>query len=166
MNAFPATDPDTEARRTVSSELLGEIRVPEESVFHFPQGLYGFEDARSFVLIPAGREGLFWLQSADFSALAFLLVDPFRWVDNYNVDLPDAELVSLAPADAGDVAVLAIVTLPRNSEERPTANLQGPVTLNVRKRVGRQIVIQDSVYDTRHELDLFPDATGEESAAN
>lgn len=155
MNAFPATDSGTEARVTVASELLGEIQVPQESVFQFPQGLYGFEDAHSFVLLPAERNGLFWLQSMDFSALAFLLVDPFHWVENYNVDLPDAELVSLAPADAADVAVLAIVTLPRNSHEHPTANLQGPVALNVRKRVGRQIVLQDSVYNTRHELDLF-----------
>lgn len=155
MNAFPATDSGTDAGQTVTSELLGEIQVPEESLFDFPQGLYGFEDARRFALLPAERDGLFWLQSVDFSALAFLLADPFRWVENYNVDLPDAELVSLAPADASDVAVLAIVTLPRNSVEKPTANLQGPVTLNVRKRVGRQIVIQDSVYDTRHELDLF-----------
>lgn len=157
MNAFPATDSGADTTVTVTSELLGEVQVPEESVFDFPHGLYGFEDARRFVLLPAEREGLFWLQSMDFTALAFLLADPFRWVEDYNVDLPDAELVALAPADAADVAVLAIVTLPRNSEEQPTANLQGPVTLNVRKRVGRQIVIQDSVYDIRHELDLFRD---------
>lgn len=154
MNAFPATDTTDATVLDVRSELLGEIRVPPESIYQFPQGLYGFEQATRFALLPAERPGLFWLQSLDFSALAFLMADPFQWVAEYSVDFPDSELVSLAPADASDVAVLAIVTLPRDSADVPTANLQGPVALNVRKRVGRQVVIQDSGFDVRHPLDL------------
>jgi flagellar assembly factor FliW len=154
MNAFPATENVTEPSVALRSEVLGDITVPEETIFDFPFGVYGFEEARRFALLPAERDGMYWLQSLDFSALTFLLVDPFKWVEGYNVDLPDSELVSLAPADAADVAVLAIVTLPRAAGDSPTANLQGPVALNVRKRVGRQVVIQDSPFDVRHPVVL------------
>jgi len=157
MNATTATDAtnDNDAPVSVRSDLLGEIQAPESTLYHFPQGLYGFEDAHHFALLPAERDGLFWLQSLDFTALAFLLADPFRWVENYNVELPDADLAPVAPATPADLAVLAIVTLPGDSDTMPTANLQGPVCLNVRERVGRQIVIQESEYDTRYALDLF-----------
>lgn len=154
MSLTLATESHDAPRVNLHSEILGEIVVPEASLFTFPHGLYGFEDAHRFVLIPAEREGLFWLQSAEFTALTFLLADPFHFVEGYSMEIPDAELASLAPADASDVALLAIVTLPRTAEEYPSANLQGPVALNVRKRMGRQVVIQDSGYDTRHPLDL------------
>ena len=161
MNVTLATETDDGAQVQLRSEILGELQVPEVNVFRFPNGLFGFEDAHDFVLLPAEREGLFWLQSMDFSALAFLLADPFRWVQGYSVDFPDCELASLAPAEAADLAVLAIVTLPRDAGELPTVNLQGPVALNVRKRVGRQVVIQDSEFDVRHPLDLMGDGGSE-----
>ena len=52
------------------SELLGELVVPRSELISFPAGLYGFSECRTFALVPTAREGLFWLQSADHSALA------------------------------------------------------------------------------------------------
>ena len=161
MNMPMAAQADDTTDVQLRSELLGDLEVSENSVFDFPDGLFGFEDAHGFVLLAAERDGFYWLQSLEFSALTFLLADPFAWVDGYSVDLPDCELASLAPADAADLAVLAIVTLPRTAEECPTVNLQGPVALNVRKRVGRQVVIQDSEFDVRHPLDLTGSSTSD-----
>ena len=154
MNAPLAAEATNDPQLSIRSELLGEMEVPEESLFHFPEGLFGFEDAHGFVLLPAEREGLYWLQSQEFSALTFLMADPFAFVQGFSVDLPDSELAAVEPADAADLAVLAIVTLPRTAEECPTINLQGPVALNVRMRVGKQLVVQDSEYDVRHPFDL------------
>ena len=61
----------------VESELLGEVSVEQDELITFPTGLLGFPACREFVLIPSEREGLYWLQSAEPSPLAFLLVDPF-----------------------------------------------------------------------------------------
>lgn len=160
MNAPLAAEATSDSRVSIRSELLGEMEVPEESLFRFPDGLFGFEDAHGFILIPAERDGLFWLQSQEFSALTFLMADPFAFVDGFSVDLPDCELAALAPADATDLAVLGIVTLPRTSEDCPTVNLQGPVALNVRRRVGKQVVVQDSEYDVQHPLDLSGTGSG------
>jgi flagellar assembly factor FliW len=154
MNVIPVAEASNGPEIQFRSELLGEMSLPENVLFTFPDGLYGFEEAHRFVLVPAERDGLYWLQSVDFSALTFLVADPFHWVEGYSVELPDTELASLAPADASDVAVLVIVTLPRSADECPTANMQGPVAFNMRKRVGRQLVVQESDYDTRHPLDL------------
>ena len=74
----------------VESDLLGTLSVPANETFTFADGLLGFPEAREFVLVPAEREGFFWLQSLDFGALAFLLVDPFPFVDEFFVDLAES----------------------------------------------------------------------------
>ncbi|CAN5824592.1 hypothetical protein BH23PLA1_BH23PLA1_39310 [soil metagenome] len=97
---------------------------------------------------------MFWLQSADKSALAFLLIDPFMFFADYTVELSAADRRELQVEDRSDVAVLAIATLPRRQGAPCTVNLQGPVALNLASRLARQIVISDPELGTRRPIDL------------
>ena len=133
----------------VHSDLLGPIEVDPAEVIEFSTGLYGFPECRRFVLVPAPQEGLFWLQSVDHSTLVFLLVDPFPEFDGYGVELPPADLRELRVNEKADVAILAIVTLPRNRGDLATANLQGPLALNLRARCGKQVAVEDSRFGVR-----------------
>lgn len=139
---------------TVPSELLGTLQVASDAVLDFSRGLLGFPECRRFALVPAGREGLFWLQSLDYSALTFLVADPFPHVAGYDVELGAAERLELQVRDAADVALLCIVTLPRTTDELPTMNLQGPIAVNLRARVGRQMVLGDTTWGVRAPLPL------------
>jgi len=56
---------------TVRSDLLGELNVPSSEALHFPTGMLGFPECRRFVLVRARHDGLFWLQSVEYSTLAF-----------------------------------------------------------------------------------------------
>lgn len=76
MNALPAADMQTTPMLSIQSELLGVIEIAEESVIDFPQGLFGFPEAHGFVVLPAERDGFYWLQSLEFSALTFMALDP------------------------------------------------------------------------------------------
>ena len=143
---------------TIASDLLGPVEVEQNELFRFPQGLFGFPDCSSFVLLGAEREGLFWLQSAEFSTLTFLLVDPFPLFPGYAVDLTDADLADLRVEAADEVSILAIVTLPGSMEEMPTANLQGPLALNMRTRTAKQIVLEEDEFGTRCAFGLEPAA--------
>jgi flagellar assembly factor FliW len=113
--------------------------------------LFGCPECRGFALLPAEREGFFWLQSTEHSSLAFLLVDPFIYFEGYTVDLTGQVLQRLDTNDPASVNVFAIVTLPGATGDA-TANLQGPVVLNVAKRQGFQAVLQDSEYGTRERI--------------
>ena len=134
---------------TVASEVLGPVTVAADAVLTFPTGLFGFPECRRFALLPAGRDGLYWLQSLEHSALAFLLADPFRFFAGYAVELGANDRAELSAASAGDVAVFAIVTLPHARGEQPTANLQGPVALNLRAGLGRQLALADGAWGVR-----------------
>ncbi len=60
----------------------------------------------------------------------------------------------LEPTDGAELAVLAIVTLPRDHDHAPSLNLQGPLVLNMKQGLGRQLVLQDSRWGVRWTVDL------------
>lgn len=124
------------------SKLLGPLGVPEHQILDFSQGLFGFPEAHKFALLPAERDGFFWLQSQEFEALTFLLIDPFAFVEGYAVELGPKDIAELMPEDASEIAVLAILTLPDKRGETATANLQGPLAVNHKKRIGKQLALE------------------------
>ncbi len=148
-----ATAPSPE-QFEVASDLLGPMQVKQSDVLEFPRGVLGFPECRRFVLAPTGRDGLYWLHSLEHSALAFLLADPFVFFPEYAVDLTPATLAELRADAPTELAVFTIVTLPTSPEESATANLQGPVVVNVQTRRAAQIVIPESQYGVRHALKM------------
>jgi flagellar assembly factor FliW len=144
----------------VASDVLGPLTVGRAELLKFPQGLYGFPDCRSWVLVPTKRDGLFWLQSSEHAPLAFLLVDPFTHFPGYAVDLSNADLARVGTSEPSEIVVLAVVTVGSRDGAPPTANLQGPVVLNMRARQGFQIVLSVEGYGVR---EPFTIADGERS---
>jgi flagellar assembly factor FliW len=138
---------------TVESDLLGKLTVDADAVIRFPEGMLGFPECRSFVLLPAEREHVYWLQSVDYSTLAFVMIDPFVFFEGYGVELADTGLDS-KDVSPSEVSVLAIVTLPQDRTSRPTANLQGPLVINHKARTAHQAVLADGRYGIREEFDL------------
>jgi flagellar assembly factor FliW len=139
---------------TLDSVVLGKVQVPVSSVFQFANGLHGFETHLEFALVPAAREGLFWLQSVTSRDVVFLLIDPFIASPGFEVDLGVTERATLQLENPMDVLVLAIVTLPVGNGETPTANLRGPIVLNAQKRVASQIMSAVQSHDVRTPVDL------------
>jgi flagellar assembly factor FliW len=138
----------------VHSGILGDIRIRPSDMLQFPGGLLGFPQCQSFVLLEGEREGLYWLQSIDSATLVFLLVDPFVVIDGCAIDVPQAQLDELGGGDPSEVAVLSIVTLPRQSSGQATANLQAPIVINVRTRTAKQIVCSEGDYGVRCPVDI------------
>jgi len=67
------------------------------------------------------------------------------------VILRNEDAAALGIEDPDDAGILAIVTLPARLEEM-TANLLGPIVVNVRTRRAKQVVLDDPRYHTRHRL--------------
>jgi flagellar assembly factor FliW len=146
---------EQDATIEIESHVLGPLRIPPGDVRTFPKGLLGFPECRRFALLAvAGRPGMYWLQSVEHGALAFLLVDPFLVVDGYLVDLSDIDRHDLGVTNPSEVVVLTIVTLPRQEGEGCNANLQGPVAINLRTGLGKQIVVADSRFGVRTPVNL------------
>lgn len=142
------------ATTRIHSCLLGDLEILEENVLTFPSGMLGFPETRRFALLRGAREGLFWLQSMEYPALAFVLVDPFRVENDYSFDVPPWQISELGKANPSDIGLLCVVTLPENKSQQPTVNLQGPLIINFGTRRAKQIVMQESEYSVRRPVDL------------
>ena len=143
-----------DAEIVVRSDLLGDLNVRSTDLLHFPAGMLGFPECRRFALLRGGRDGLFWLQSMEYSALVFLLVDPFAIEENYSFDVQPAQIAELGPGESSDIGLLAVVTLPANQGQLPTVNLQGPLVINFKTRYAKQVVSGDDQHAVRRPLDL------------
>jgi flagellar assembly factor FliW len=138
---------------TVASDLFGTLTVRTDSLFTIPKGVLGFPECRLFVLLPSERPHVHWMQAVESPRLAFLVVEPFACVDAYTIDLHTPDIAALV-SSPDRAMVLAIVTLPSSGEGVPTANLQGPVVLDLPTRTGAQVVLPDGPYSVREPIGL------------
>ncbi len=134
----------------LESERLGQLEVDDESIISVPEGLLGFDGRTRYVLIPADEVGAYtWFHSVDDPALAFLAVVPGFFFADYAPDIPAEDVTALELTDPADAQVLCLVTI---DGDAVTANLMGPIVVNVRERLARQVVLVDQGYSTREPL--------------
>jgi flagellar assembly factor FliW len=135
---------------TVETKAYGTIEVADEQRLHFPSGLYGFESYTDFVMLDAEHEPLYWLQSIESVDIAFILINPYILRSDYVLDIPAEDLVELGNPAEKDVLVFSIVTIPVEGDV--TANLQGPLVINRKQRIGKQSISLDSRWKTKHSI--------------
>lgn len=134
----------------LETKFIGEIEIKEEQIIHFPKGIPAFEDETKFVIVPFDEETPFFImQSINTVEVSFFIVDPFTFFNDYKVKLPDATIEQLEIESEQDVATFVILTI-QDPFSKTTANLQAPVIINTKKRLGRQVVLPDSGYQTKH----------------
>jgi flagellar assembly factor FliW len=138
----------------VRSDLLGELKIHASETMYFANGLLGFPECRRFALLRAEHDGLFWLQSMEYPALVFLLVDPFAAVPGYSIDVAPTQLADLGAYRPADIALLSVVTLPATAGDSATANLQGPVAINFATHAAKQLVLSETDFGVRVPIDL------------
>jgi flagellar assembly factor FliW len=135
----------------VATKAYGTIDVDEGQKIQFPSGLFGFESLRDYVLLDAERQPFYWLQSMDVEQVAFILVNPFLFRPDYEVDIGDEELQEIGISAPEKALIFSIVTIPLNGGPM-TANLQGPVIINRERKTGKQAVLTDPRWKTKHDI--------------
>lgn len=144
--------PNEEVKIVVKSSRFGEIAVDPVEVVTMKGGLLGFSGLERFVLINNPEQAPFmWLQCLDDGELAFVVVDPFVFFPGYKVSAKRDEIEPLGLSRIEDATILSIVTIPLNPSDI-TANLRGPLVFNVDTRIGKQLVLIDDRYHTKHYL--------------
>lgn len=145
----------------LETKYFGLIRCDSESVLDFPEGLFGFEDEKQFVLLPfeGGDESLLCFQSVATPPLAFVAMNPFFLDRSYAPVLSEKELTQLEVERSEDLCyyTLCVVKDPLPSS---TINLKCPVVINDTTRKARQVILEQP-YQMRHLLSEFAEKVKE-----
>jgi len=135
----------------VNTKAFGPIEVEEKQKVIFPQGLFGFDDYREYVLLDAEHQPFFWLQSVNDQEIAFVLINPFLFRPDYEVNITNEELAEIGITSPENALIFVIVTIPQDGSPM-TANLQGPLVVNKDSMTGMQAVLSDAKWRTRHDI--------------
>lgn len=126
----------------------------EDVIISFPRGLIGFPELRSFRLMePSGGYPLKFLQAVGQQDISFTCVDVAAYKPDYEFPLSEEDASCLSLETPEDAMVLAMVVVPEDPRQM-TANLAGPLVLNIKTRMGRQVVLSTDKYPLR--FPLFP----------
>jgi len=131
----------------IATEHLGNIEYSENDILTFVHGIPGFEEEKQFILIPAEdiEFPFSYLQSVKSADLAFIVTDPFLFVENYDFELSSSDATALNvknDGDLADISVLTIVTIP-NDVDQTTINIMAPIVINHAAKVGRQVLLSE-----------------------
>jgi flagellar assembly factor FliW len=135
----------------VVTKAYGLIDVDECQEITFSQGLLGFAAYKQYVLLDAERQPFYWLQSVEEESIAFIVINPFLFRPDYEVDIDNEELLEIGLSDPSKALILAILTIPPEGGLM-TANLQGPLVINRDTRFGMQAVLSDPRWKIKHDV--------------
>lgn len=136
----------------INTKYHGEVEIKDGEIINFDSGIPGFLEENKFIVLPFGEENVFFiLQSAITSALAFVVVNPFSFFQNYDFTLDDQTVEKLQLISKNDVAVYVILTV-QDPFNKTTANLQAPIVINKEKMIGKQVILTNAEYETKHSI--------------
>ncbi|MDH7576917.1 MAG: flagellar assembly protein FliW [Bacillota bacterium] len=140
----------------VKTSRFGSLEVAPERLIRFPRGMVGFPGLKEYFFVPVPENTVFaWMQAKDDPDVAFLMVDPFVFYPDYQVELSEGVCHFLQLRNPGEATLLTVVTIPAQGVKGMTTNLLAPVVINHVKGLGQQVVLETGEYHTKHPLFRF-----------
>lgn len=120
----------------------------EEKSYVFPKGIPGFENHQHFFL--KSQNDIFNLfQSASQPDVAFITINPFDLYPDYEFELSQEAKEDIDVTAREQVFVQCIVTWHSNIKN-VTVNLLAPIIFNSFNHTGKQVILQNTQYSTKH----------------
>ena len=137
-----------------------DFDAPPANELILPQGLIGFaEYQRAELLYLPDHLPFLWMKLHGPDTLHFIVIEPGGIIPGYEPEVFDEDAMQLDLRDPAEAMILNIVTLQRQQPVEATVNLIGPLVVNRRTRIGRQLVISNySRFSAHHSLVENPQA--------
>ena len=146
----------------INTSYFGPVQVDPAKIIYFPDGIWGFDDHKEFLVLDVPEKRYKCLQSVKEEYVSFIIVNPWDYYDDYEFEMSDDEFGKIGAKKTEQLAVFNILTI-RETLERTTVNLLAPLVINVDEKKGRQMVLNESRYTTR--MPLFPEGQVKEEEA-
>lgn len=140
----------------INTKYHGEIEIDDKVIVKFEEGIPSFEDEKQFVVLPLEEDSPFLiLQSMTTSSLGFVIINPFEYFADYTIDVSESTVQKLKIENEECVAIYTILTV-QEPFENTTANLSGPIVINAKEQLGKQVILNNDKYTTQHRIIISP----------
>lgn len=136
-----------------NTKSISGIQYSDADIFRFERGLPGFEHLHNFIISSQPEHAPFhWMHSLDQPGLRFVLVNPMSICPDYDPRLTKVHLNDIGIRSQEDILLYVIVTIDNKNPNSSTANLLGPVLINIREHRGNQVILDDARYSVRYPI--------------
>ena len=133
----------------VKTSRFGTIKINESDLITLKEGILGFEEETNFCIIdPNDQTLILWLQSTKNPAIAFPIVEPQIFRNDYNTELLASDLNSLKITENTRPITYVILTIPSDISLM-SANFKAPIVINSNNSEARQIVLQNNKLEVK-----------------
>jgi flagellar assembly factor FliW len=132
-----------------------DFDAPPANEIILPHGIIGFGNyKRAELLYLPDHLPFLWMKLGEpTESVHFIVIEPGGIVPGYEPEIFDEDIAQLGIREQAEAMILNIVTLKRQNPVEATVNLIGPIIVNRRTRIGRQLVISNySRYSAHHSL--------------
>jgi len=134
----------------LNTKYHGTREYTEDDIIFFKKGLPGFEEYKNFIFFTFLNNPTFSiLHSVENLTLGFVLVSPFFVREDYEFELTKEKQKELKVENEGDVIVMNTVTL-NSKMENITTNLKAPIIINIKGKLGEQIILSNEKYSLKY----------------
>lgn len=130
---------------TIDTRLFGTIEIAEEKLIHFPGGIIGFPDMKTFAIIRDEEKKdsrIMWLQSMDEGEFAMPIIEPNAILEDYNPIVNDEYLSPVGELTPEQTYSVVTLTVPSDITKL-TANFKAPIVINMSNNRAVQIIVED-----------------------
>ena len=136
----------------IISPMHGKFIYEEKEIINFSKGIPGFENFKKYIIKDFLEASPFrLLQSIENSELGFVIISPFEILEDYEIKINEEITKKLNIIKEKEVLLYSIVSL--NSDiEKITANLKGPLVININNNMGEQYILDKDKYNIRERI--------------
>ena len=140
----------------INTRKFGEIEIDDDKILTMPEGLPGFPGFEQFVLFEDQKTAPFcWFQSIEAPNLSLVVMNPVVFKPDYQLDLQGlVESRGWKDVKPDELLIFVVINIKEGKQEKSiTANLMGPLVINLNTKEVIQMAINDSDYS--HQYDVF-----------
>lgn len=138
----------------LETRYFGKIEIDKSEIILFPQGIPGFLEEKQYILLSLDNDSPFFvLQSTITPGLAFITMNPWDIIDDYEFVINESIEKLLQIKDHEDVLIQVIGNIKENLNDM-TVNLSAPLVINYKKKLGKQVILDDTRYSVK--CPVFP----------
>lgn len=133
------------------SQVYGKIQYELQDIITFKKGIPGFEEYKTYISKDMENSPFKILQCLENNELAFIIISPFDVVKDYEIKLSEELIKNTEIENEEEVLLYSIVTV-SSKVENITANLRAPLVVNIKNKLGEQLIVDKDVYKIKHPL--------------
>lgn len=139
----------------IETRIFGAVEITDDKIITFENGIIGFPELKRFTLLhddEAGTDaGIRFLQSVEEPGFAMPVMDPLIVKQDYDPVVEDELLAGIGELNENNLLVMVTVTVPSDLTKM-SVNLQGPIIINVEKRLAVQLIVENKDYPVKYPI--------------